>query len=60
MQKHFQCANKKTNLRSRMLSQMNWTLESRLHKHIPKLHARPSLRRLSLHKDQTYLTIVSD
>ena len=51
---------KRTQMRSRMLNQMNWTLESRLHKHIPKLHTRPTLRRLSIHKDQTYLTIVSD
>lgn len=51
---------KRTEMRSRMLSQMNWTLESRLHKHIPKLHTRPTLRRLSIHRDQSFLTVVSD
>jgi len=53
-------AKKRKELRTRMLNEMNWTLESRLHKLIPTLHATKSLRRLTIRKDQTYLTVVRD
>jgi len=50
---------KQKQMRDRMLFEMNWTLESRLHKHIPKLHTKPTLRRSNTRPDQTFLTVVS-